>query len=290
MSTILSRSEPHGKCVGNHTADSMKRVAESNMLEDDISRLIEQCCNENPSNRPSFPTIISKLSKILEKCRKDSSRSSVQNKQKLLLDIFPEKVAAALSSGRPVEPEPFDCVTIFFSDVVGFTKISSALEAREVMDMLHRLYKAFDSLTTKYGLFKVETIGDAYMVVANLPNPQARHTLRIAQFAIEAVRVAETVPIHKDQSELGFVNIRVGFHSGPVVASVIGTKNPRYCLFGETVNIASRMESSSLPGRIQCSEYSATLLKCQSPEIELEERGSHHVKGLGMTNTYWVRF
>ncbi|EKX55050.1 hypothetical protein GUITHDRAFT_60308, partial [Guillardia theta CCMP2712] len=153
-------------------------------------------------------------------------------------------VADALKAGKRVEPERKESVTIFFSDIVGFTTISSSLDPQKVSEMLHNLYMSFDELSKEYGVFKVETVGDAYMAVTNLVEDQSSdHTLRIASFSLKAIELAHRIPIDREDASRGFLNLRVGFHSGPVVASVVGARNPRYCLFGDTVNTASRMES-----------------------------------------------
>ncbi|CAJ1941386.1 unnamed protein product [Cylindrotheca closterium] len=207
----------------------------------------------------------------------------------MLYKVFPKKVADQLRHGEKVEPENHDNVTIFFSDIVRFTDISRALSPVKVCKMLDRLYLAFDNLSTKHGVFKVETIGDAWMGVTNLEGNQANsHAKRVAEFAIDAVKAAGKVLIDEDDASAGHIHIRVGFHSGPVVSNVIGSLNPRYGLFGDSVNTSSRMESLSVSGRIHCSEASAKLLKEQAPDLPLKKRGKVAVKGKGNMVTYWV--
>mmetsp|Transcript_34524 Transcript_34524/g.38677 ORF Transcript_34524/g.38677 Transcript_34524/m.38677 type:complete len:795 (-) Transcript_34524:64-2448(-) len=206
----------------------------------------------------------------------------------LLYSVFPKHVADALRNGQKVAPENHDIVTIFFSDIVGFTDISSKLDPLRISDLLDRLYNSFDALSDYHDVFKVETIGDAYMAVTNLTKKQPDHCKRITEFAIDAIRVANQTLIDEKNPNIGFVNIRVGFHSGSVVSSVVGTRNPRYCLFGDTVNTASRMESNSQKNRIHCSEASASLLRKQCPKIRIFPRGEIEVKGKGSMDTFWI--
>jgi class 3 adenylate cyclase len=214
--------------------------------------------------------------------------------------------------------ETHNNVTVFFSEIVRFTDISRALSGVKVWDMLDRLYVAFDALSNKHEVFKVETIGDSFVGVTNrkyfLTNrdsPQAvcihfltiartfslfsvennqndTHVKRIADFAVEAVAAAGNILIDEDDPSAGRLHIRVGFHSGQVVSNVIGSLNPRYGLFGDTMNTASRMEHLSISDKIQCSEVSAKLLKEQAPDFPLKRRGKVAVKGKGHMTTYWA--
>lgn len=207
----------------------------------------------------------------------------------MLYKVFPRKVADQLKAGQKVEPETHDDVTVFFSDIVSFTDISRKMSAVKVCKMLDRLYLAFDNLANKHEVFKVETIGDAWVGVTNLENNQiGTHVKRIAEFAIDAVAAASEVQIDEDDPSKGCVHIRVGFHSGPVVSNVIGSLNPRYGLFGDTMNTAARMEGLSVSGRIHCSEAAARLLKEQAPDLQVRKRGKVAVKGKGNMVTYWV--
>jgi len=286
----------------------------------DVAVMMQECWQASPSLRPTFQELDRRLEPIkaqvlarassssslrepgddrmihtvsLSAPRRAISRSSNVSRDRrtddLLYDVFPKHVADALREGQKVEPESREVVTIFFSDIVGFTDISSTLEPHKISDMLDRLYTKFDALSRQYAVFKVETIGDAYMAVTNLAEDQPHdHAKRIALFAINAILAANQTLVDESNAAQGYINIRVGFHSGAVVANVVGTRNLRYCLFGDTVNTASRMESNSIKNCIHCSERAALLLQQQAPEIPIYPRGLIEVKGKGEMATFWV--
>lgn len=261
-----------------------------------IKTAMRSCWEDMPSKRPSFKDLDIQL-KALDIANVEPAvrRRSIQSKgidleTKLLHEVFPPHIAQALKEGRKVEPESRKCVTIFFSDIVGFTDISSRLGPMKVSAMLDRLYIKFDALSREHDVFKVETIGDSWMGVTNLVSHQPNdHVKRIAYFAVDALEAAQGTLIDPDNPSLGCTQIRIGFHSGPVVANVVGSCNPRYCLFGDAVNTASRMESHSLEGRIHCSSTSATLLQEQDPQqLQISYRGNITVKGKGRMETFWI--
>eukprot|EP00980_Cylindrotheca_fusiformis_P014255 scaffold3774_cov126-Cylindrotheca_fusiformis.AAC.5 len=260
-----------------------------------MADVMRKCWANNPAFRPEAKDLdltFSDMSAIDAEPILDHQNTRLRKEVAqgdMLYQVFPRKVADKLKAGQKVEPETHEDVTIFFSDIVRFTDISSALPAVKVCNLLDRLYLAFDDLATKHGVFKVETIGDAWMGVTNLEGNQTdSHAKRIAEFAMEAVEAAGGVLIDEDDPMAGYVNIRVGLHSGQVVSNVVGSLNPRYALFGDTVNTASRMESMSLSGMIQCSEAAASFLKQQAPELPLRKRGKVAVKGKGSMITFWV--
>eukprot|EP00238_Polyblepharides_amylifera_P013082 CAMPEP_0196599012 /NCGR_PEP_ID=MMETSP1081-20130531/94630_1 /TAXON_ID=36882 /ORGANISM="Pyramimonas amylifera, Strain CCMP720" /LENGTH=1163 /DNA_ID=CAMNT_0041924753 /DNA_START=503 /DNA_END=3995 /DNA_ORIENTATION=+ len=236
-----------------------------------VRDLIEECWHKNPLRRPQMAEVLERLLSVAEKLKSKQNnmlRDNAHNTQ-LLHQVLPPRVVEALRQGKKVEPETFSQVTIFFSDIVGFTDISAQLEPQYVMNMLDRLYTKFDLQCTKYKLFKVETIGDAYMCVGGIPDEQVDQTVRVALFAMGAIEAAGSVMVSEERPELGYVNIRVGIHTGSVIASVAGDLNPRYCLFGDTVNTASRMESNSEKGRINLSPEANHCLRHQAPGAAL---------------------
>lgn len=263
-----------------------------------VEILMSDCLVSAPHNRPSFEELDQRLRRLEVDNIEPSGQqtfslqsrksSKMQRTDDLLFEVFPQHVAEALRDGRKVEPEHRDIVTIFFSDIVSFTDISGQLSPLKVSDMLDRLYSRFDDISREHDVFKVETIGDAYMAVTNLVKDQPDHARRIAAFSVDAIEAANETLIDLDDELLGRVNIRVGFHSGPVVANVVGSRNPRFCLFGDTVNTASRMESNSKMNRIHCSERAAKLVENQYPEISIKKRGKIQIKGKGEMNTFWI--
>ena len=271
-----------------------KRPPVPSSCPSEMGVLMGSCLESSPVMRPTFEQLDIRLKSMeLENVEPGETRYSMQAKKaqqtdNLLCDVFPRHIVEALRNGRKVEPELRDVVTIFFSDIVGFTKISSSLPPIKVSDMLDRLYSKFDNLSHQHDIFKVETIGDAYMAVTNLIKNQDDHAKRIAEFAVDALMAASETLIDLDDPPKGCVNVRIGIHSGPVVANVVGSRNPRYCLFGDTVNTAARMESHSKTRRIHCSKETAMLLREQLPTMSLHSRGLTNIKGKGEMHTYWV--
>ncbi|CAB9524509.1 activated protein kinase catalytic subunit alpha-1 [Seminavis robusta] len=204
-------------------------------------------------------------------------------------EMFPKHVAEALKAGQKVDPEQHDLVTVVFAEIVHFQDIARKLPPMKVTTMLDRVFFALDRQAKEHEIFKVETVGECYMGVTNLGGKQeASHVKHVALFALAALEEVANILIDEDEPKVGHVHIHVGFHSGPVVTNVIGSLNPRYGLFGDTVNTASRMESNCLPNRIQCSEKSALILQEQDPDILVLKRGKVPIKGKGEMITYWV--
>ncbi|MBN3303503.1 GCYB2 cyclase, partial [Amia calva] len=201
----------------------------------------------------------------------------------LLYAMLPRHVANKLKEGKKVEAGEFKECTILFSDVVTFTNICAACEPIHIVNMLNSMYSKFDRLTNVHDVYKVETIGDAYMVVGGVPIPADNHAERVANFAL-GMRIASrevTNPVTGHP-----IQIRVGLHTGPVLAGVVGDKMPRYCLFGDTVNTASRMESHGVPNHIHLSPTSYRAL--ENKGFEITERGEIEVKGKGRMITYFL--
>jgi class 3 adenylate cyclase len=211
------------------------------------------------------------LKDLIEQLDKYKSRAD-----NLINHILPPTVASSLLEGRNVEPQSFEGATIFFSDIVGFTELSSISSPMQIVKLLNDLYSGFDKIIEKYDAYKVETIGDSYMVVSGLPKPNGeRHAAEIATMALELISFAWKFKI--DHAPDRNLKIRIGINSGPVVAGVVGQKMPRYCLFGDTVNTASRMESTGQAMKIQISEETAKLLQADGG-FKMSYRGDVNVK------------
>ncbi|KAL7570909.1 hypothetical protein ACA910_002543 [Epithemia clementina (nom. ined.)] len=299
---VYSRKNPY---EGEDFASVLGKVADANICKRppipegcpfEIERMMKKCWDGEPTRRPTFKELDVKLKSFRAARVEPTTQPSITRANRvtsgttdgLLDELFPPHIADALRKGEKVEPETRDEVTIVFSDIVGFTNISASMSPMEVSDMLDRLYIKFDVISRKHDVFKVETIGDSWMGVTNLSKDQPDHASRIVGFSIDAIHAARETMIDPATPSLGHVNLRIGINSGPVVANVVGSRNPRYCLFGDTVNTASRMESHSDAGRIQCSAATAQVLIQQNPEIKLTPRGRIPIKGKGNMETYWV--
>ncbi|MEQ9668131.1 transporter substrate-binding protein [Coleofasciculus sp. G2-EDA-02] len=204
-----------------------------------------------------------------------------QKSEQLLLNILPQPIVEQLRNNPDVIAEQFNDVTILFADLVGFTPLGARLKPIELVKLLNHIFSRFDELVDQLGLEKIKTIGDAYMVAAGLPIPRSDHAEAIAQMAL-----AMQGAMKRFQVELGEdIKIRIGINTGVVVAGVIGTKKFIYDLWGDAVNIASRMESSGEAGRIQVTEATYERLKYN---YQLEKRGAINVRGRGEMVTYWL--
>ena len=205
-----------------------------------------------------------------------------QNKaEDLLLNILPRSIADKLKADTATIADQIDAASILFADVVDFTPLSERLQPAEVVGMLDRLFTYFDLLAERHGLEKIKTIGDCYMVAAGVPTPRLDHARAMALMALdmrEAMRSKDGV------GQLG-LELRIGINSGPVVAGVIGRKRFLYDLWGDAVNMASRMESQGTRGQIQVTRETYELLK---DEFELEPRGMVAIKGKGDVETWYL--
>jgi adenylate cyclase len=202
-----------------------------------------------------------------------------QKSEALLHNIIPPEVAERLKQNPKVIADSHRQVTILFTDIVGFTEIAGRSTPETLVTLLNRIFSEFDALVDELDCEKIKTIGDAYMVVAGLPTSKADHAQSIAQLALKMLAAAERAS-HETGENL---QVRIGIHSGPVVAGVIGQKKFAYDLWGDTVNIAARMESHGLTGRIQVTADTAELI---NDEFELEPRGMVEIKGKGQMATY----
>ncbi|WP_449420426.1 adenylate/guanylate cyclase domain-containing protein [Phormidium nigroviride] len=201
--------------------------------------------------------------------------------ERLLLNILPEPIANRLKQHEGIIADDFAEVTVLFADIVGFTPLSASMSPIALVDLLNQIFSAFDHLCERHGLEKIKTIGDAYMVVGGLPTPRSDHAETIAQMAID---MQVEIALFNAKNNKDF-SIRIGIHSGPVVAGVIGIKKFIYDLWGDTVNLASRMESHGLAGQIQVSDVTYELLK---DKFLLQKRSPIQIKGKGEMTTYFL--
>ena len=201
--------------------------------------------------------------------------------ERLLLNVLPPPIAERLRRGERIIADRFDDVTLLIADIVGFTSLSSRLSAIEVVSLLNRIFSAVDDLVERHGLEKVKTIGDAYMVVGGIPSSLHDHVERVADMAVELS--AQVQQVQADAN--GKVSIRIGMHCGPAVAGVIGVKKFIYDVWGDTVNMASRMESLGVPGRVQVTPAVVDRL---AGRYDFEPRGLIDVKGVGRMPTYFL--
>ncbi len=214
------------------------------------------------------------LSSLMRELDQERARS-----QALLLNILPQAIIDRLGDGETTIADRYDSVTVLFSDLVGFTSISSDLEPQLLVSELNSLFSEFDALCERTEVEKIKTIGDAYLAVGGLPGTRMDHAPAVAELALGMVEAVKRLNRSSDSDW----KIRIGVHSGPAVAGVIGTRKFVYDVWGDTVNVASRLESSAELNQVHVSEPVAEALR---GSFDLERRGTVDLKGKGDTETY----
>jgi adenylate cyclase len=201
--------------------------------------------------------------------------------ESLLLNILPETIVRRIRQGDAEIADRFTEATILFSDLVGFTSLANRCSASRIVEILNYLFSAFDALANRLKLEKIKTIGDAYMVAGGLPEQNPDHAIAVAEMSLGMLQIVQEAGTHFGEK----LEVRIGIHSGEVVAGLIGRHRSIYDVWGDTVNTASRLESSGLPNRIQISDSTYRHVK---DSFLCEPRGSVEIKGKGMMPTYFL--
>ena len=299
---IVHRAAPFAREDGASIVRALKDAGADEIvrpaLSPDVSAvpadLIRACWDEQPSARPSMRAVLDELNAHAAGSVAESLLVGQTETLALLKQVLPQHAVDAFRGGRRPSARAFDMVTVYFNDIPGYTSLTAQHDTGDIMAMLHDLYTRIDRLCKVHGLMKVETIGDSWMGVAGLHTEQPDHAARVARFALDVLSEAAKVPKPMRPDAAGppeMLQLRSGFHSGPVMSGVVGTDVPRYCLFGDTVNVASRMESTSVPGCVQMTQASADLVGLQDASLlrRIKRRpGEVDVKGKAMMQTFWL--
>lgn len=265
MMTSIDDVESAAQCIEHGADDYMTKPHNKTLLMARISNCLQKI------------KFRAQEKLFLKELEKDKQRSD-----KLLFSIMPKAIAEKLKSGERIIVDYFAEVTVMFSDIVGYTKMSSSLPEEELIQVLHSIYSNFDELSMKYGLEKIKTIGDSYMVVGGIPNHFDQHAEAIADMALDMRAMLKGYRTSQGNQ----VSMRFGINTGPVRVGIIGTRKFSYDLWGDTVNIASRMESTGLPDKIHVSDATRA---CLEGKFELEKRpGKVNAKGKGAMTTYFL--
>jgi class 3 adenylate cyclase len=200
--------------------------------------------------------------------------------ERLLLNILPPSIAERLKSGTDLIADGFPEVTVLFADIVDFTKLAGSMSAEMVVQLLNELFTRFDLAASELGVEKIKTIGDAYMAVCGLPEPSSLHVETMIRMGIRLMEIARELNAEKNLN----LHLRIGIHTGPVVAGIIGRHKFIYDLWGDTVNLASRMESHGIPDSIQVTQ---PVFEKLSGHYSFRKRGPVEVKGKGIVET-WI--
>jgi class 3 adenylate cyclase len=225
---------------------------------------------------------------ILEETVKIRTAEVVRQKEKsdeLLLNILPSEVAEELKEKGYTTAKSFDEVTVLFSDIKGFTNVAETMTAQQLVKEIDTYFSAFDNIMLKYGLEKIKTIGDAYIAAGGLPEKNSATAQNVIEAAIAMQQEVENLKQERITSNKPYFELRIGVHTGPVVAGVVGIKKFQYDIWGDTVNLAARMEQSGVPGKINISQQTYELVKEQ---FNCVHRGKIEAKNKGEIDMYFV--
>ena len=318
---VLLRSKPYAANKPRPEASDIRKLVSAHGtcyrpslpgLQAEWIDLAERCWREDSNLRPLFSNIryslimlnggkdinavesmISRMevhTKHLEEMVEQRSSQLMAERsvtENLLCELLPRSVFKKLKAGIKIEPESFDVVTLFSSDIKGFTRIAATATPMGIVTLLNQLYMQFDDIILKYDVYKVATIGDAYIVVSGLPERNGdRHAGEIASMALEMIDSIEDFEIpHVPGS---FLKMRVGLHTGPCVAAITGLKMPRYLLFGETVNTGARIEAAGEPMRVHMSDTTTLLLQGDDRYVVEPRAEKVDIPGYGVIQTSWL--
>ena len=283
-----------------------------NTCSQDWFDLASRCWDEEPNVRPSFHQVLSLITALnggrkvnlvdsmaarleahtrrLEEIVEERSQELADQKiraEMLVCELLPKSVYYQLKAGETVEPETFEIISMFFSDIVGFTKISACAQPMDIVNLLNGLYSVFDDILMKFDVYKMATIGDAYIVASGLPERNGdRHAGEIAGLAIELLDSIEGMEIGHMPGK--FLQMRIGLHTGSCVGAVTGTKMPRYLLFGDTVNTGARIEAAGEAMRIHMSDTITVYLKDDPRFIVIPREEEQDIPGHGKMKTSWL--
>jgi class 3 adenylate cyclase len=227
--------------------------------------------------------------------RKKQKDNQCDSAKRTLSDVIeqdiPRHMIEALQDGRSVEPKTHECVTVICASISGYDSIVRHVDTGKVKELLAAVHDVFEELCDRLDVFSVDTIVDgSYMFVCNIEGGQPHHASLAAAFAIESILGTSIIQVNTDDPSAGSVQLRLGFHSGPVVSHLIGSKSARFTLIGDTVNTAMALELSSTPGKVHCSRDSFILLSNEEGESEfrVKEHGMVQIKGRDDVFAYWI--
>jgi class 3 adenylate cyclase len=256
---------------------SIDEVLRENRILERRLRRLESDIRQVEMLQDSNATLLSRLLRDLEEERAKS--------QRLLLNVLPQRVIDRLAAGETLIADGHDDVTVLFGDIVDFTTISADMPPADLVRELNDLFTGFDAICDRAGVDKIKTVGDAYLAVGGLAGEGAAGEVAIADTALRMIDfVMERVPNTVAGAHRRW-RIRLGLHAGPIVAGIVGSSKFAYDVWGDTVNTASRLETTSVPGRIH---VSADLARRLEPAFVVERRGMIDLKGKGSSETYWL--